>query len=79
MTPERFLFGPPGRPPLCELLKAAIQLHNEGADGHRAAQRSSLLKLALTSVDLHKVAMLKGVKPWRDGEGPLGVAVGRGR
>jgi hypothetical protein len=31
--------------------------------------------LALTSVDLHKVAMLKGVKPWRDGEGPLGVAV----
>jgi hypothetical protein len=38
------------------------------------AQRSSLIRLAKSAIELHAVAMAKGVKPWADGEGPLSVA-----
>jgi hypothetical protein len=34
-----------------------------------------LLKLALTSIDLHAHALAKGVRPWEDGKGPLAVAL----
>jgi hypothetical protein len=39
------------------------------------AQRSSLLKLALTSIKLHEATLAKGVRPWEDGKGPMSVAV----
>jgi hypothetical protein len=38
------------------------------------SQRSSLLKLALTSLELHDKAMENNVAPWQDGKGPLAVA-----
>jgi hypothetical protein len=38
------------------------------------AQRTSLLKLALTSLELHNKAMENNVAPWADGRGPLSVA-----
>jgi hypothetical protein len=67
-------FGVPGRPTLLECLRAAVQYHQE-QNNPRAAQRSSLIKLACSAIDLHAIAMAKGVKPWPDGEGPLAVAL----
>jgi hypothetical protein len=64
----------PGRPTLLECLRAAVQYHNE-LNNPRAATRSSLLKLALTSIELHKKALEKGVAPWPDGKGPISVAL----
>jgi hypothetical protein len=72
--PFRFLVALPGKPSLCELLKAAVQIHNEQNDGS-AATRSSLLRLAKSALELHVKAMENNVAPWPDGKGPLSVAV----
>jgi hypothetical protein len=68
--------GVPGHPNWSECALDAIKKHKEaqGAD-RNAATKSSLLKLALTSIELHKTALVKGVKPWPDGKGPLAVAL----
>jgi hypothetical protein len=73
-SPERFILARPGQPTLCEALAKAIREYHEGNDP-RAATRSSLLKLALTSIELHKKAIANNVAPWPDGKGPISVAL----
>jgi hypothetical protein len=73
----------PGRPNLLDCLKAAIELHKQGGvvselrssdDPDEAAQRTSLLKLALRSVELHAMTKARGIE-FEDGKSPLAVAV----
>jgi hypothetical protein len=63
----------PGRPTLLECLSAATQFYNEQNDP-RAATRSSLIKLAVTSIELHKKALANGIE-FEDGKSPIAVAV----
>jgi hypothetical protein len=72
--PFRFLYALPGKPSLCECLKAAVEYHNAQNDPN-SATRSSLIKLAHTSIQLHAKALANGIQAWPDGEGPLSVAV----
>jgi hypothetical protein len=66
-------WGVPGRPTLCELLAKAVQEYHQQNDP-RAAQRSSLIKLAYSAIELHKKALAKGI-PFEDGRSPIAVAV----
>jgi hypothetical protein len=68
---------PFGRPSLMELLKAAVELHNEGSlrrNSTARASRSSLIRLAHTAMRLHDAGIAKGVQ-WPEGKSPLAVAV----
>jgi hypothetical protein len=71
--PFRFLVALPGKPSLCELLAKAVQEYNQQNDP-RAATRSSLIKLAHTSIELHAKALAKGIQ-FEDGKSPLAVAI----
>jgi hypothetical protein len=67
---------PPGRPALLDCLRAAIQLHKAGGrveavrsgddNDREAAQRSSLLKLAKSAIELHAVSLARDVLPRTD-------------
>jgi hypothetical protein len=64
----------PGKPTLLDLMLAAANLHkNWRPNPEREAESSALLRLAHNAMKLHRVALVKNVKPWRDGEGPLAV------
>jgi hypothetical protein len=67
----------PGHPTWLECALDAIRKHKLGGaiDRDEEATKSSLLKLALTSIRLQETAMMKGVRPWPDGAGPLAVAL----
>jgi hypothetical protein len=73
----------PGKPNLLQCLRAAVRLHKAGGNvaavrsgddpDREAAQRSSLLKLALTATELHAMTALRGIS-FEDGKSPLAVA-----
>jgi hypothetical protein len=65
----------PGHPTWLEVALDAIAKHKAQGEDRDGATKSSLLKLALTSIELHKTALAKGIKPWEDGKGPMSVAL----
>jgi hypothetical protein len=76
----------PGRPDLLSCLSAAYRLYKAGGNvaavrsadsdnpDRAAAQRTSLLKLACTSVELHKTALARGISFEDPSKSPLAVA-----
>jgi hypothetical protein len=72
----------PTRPTWHELVREGIRAATEVAEEYKnpklaeaRKRRSSLIKLAHRSLELHLATMAKGIAPWRDGKGPLSVAV----
>jgi hypothetical protein len=75
-------YDDPSKPTWHEIVREGIRAANEVHEelkhpelAEARKQRSSLIKLAHRSLELHIAALAKGMRCWRDGKGPLCVAV----